>query len=312
MPYKDNKFTITDMDYSAATLDRCSALCERMSLPVTFNAIIQNIYFPLSRLIIEKKQSGPLLVSINGAQGTGKSTLTAFIKLIIESEFKLRVAAFSLDDFYYTRAEREQLGKDVHPLLVTRGVPGTHDIDLIENVLDTLLQGRKCSVPVFNKSVDDRLHPSEWMVYNNSIDVIIFEGWCNNSPVQNRTELINPVNELEEKEDSQGVWRHYANEKLDEYHQRLFKHADMCAMLKAPDFEHIYSWRSLQEQKLKSGMLADQQTRIMSQAELKRFIQHYERISRHTLTHLPETADLVLPIKADHSIDGIIGINDGQ
>jgi len=310
MPYKDNKLATPDVKFSASTLEHCLALSESMLLPDTFNTIIQNICFPLSHHIIEERKRGPMLVSINGAQGTGKSTLTAFIKLIIESEFKFRVASFSLDDFYYTRVEREQLGKDVHPLLVTRGVPGTHDVDLIENVLDSLLGGRGCDVPRFNKVFDDRCLPSEWMAYDNSIDVILFEGWCNNSPVQSLTDLVNPINELEEKEDAQGLWRHYVNEKLDEYHQRIFNQVDMSVMLKAPDFEHIYSWRSLQEQKLKSDTLADQKTQIMSHAELNRFIQHYERISRHTLKHFPEIADLVIPVSSDHSMDRIIKKND--
>ena len=83
----------------------------------------------------------------------------------------------------------------------------------------------------------------------------------------------------------------------------------MCIMLKAPDFECIYEWRSLQEQKLKSSSKHQKQHRVMNEAELARFIQHYERISRHTLEHLPSTADVVLPIAADHTITGIV-LND--
>lgn len=310
MSEKDVTFTATAIHDPLSTLDRCFSLCEKMSLPDAFHDIIREIYFPLSRLILEKKPSGPMLVSINGAQGTGKSTLTTFLKLIIESEFKLRVAAFSSDDFYYTRAEREKLAKEVHPLLQTRGVPGTHDIDLLVQVLEKLLEGKKCAVPGFDKARDDRVAPCGWMQYDDRVDVILFEGWCNNSPAQDSSELKNPINALEETEDSQGVWRYYTNEKLEEYHQRVFRHADMCIMLKAPDFESIYSWRSLQEQKLRSSLPADQQTRVMSDAELKRFIQHFERISRHTLKYLPEVADLVLPINMDHTIDGIIRRND--
>ena len=75
-------------------------------------------------------------------------------------------------------------------------------------------------------------------------------------------------------------------------------------MLQAPDFEHIYEWRSLQEEKLRQS--TGDTEHVMDEDQLRRFIQHYERISRHTLNHLPNNADVVLPIAEDHSITGII------
>lgn len=306
MSDKNITSTKPDTDCSAKTRSICTTLCNKMLLPGNFNKIIDNIYLPLGRLIIEKKQCEPLLVSINGAQGTGKSTFTTFIKEIIESEYNYNVAAFSLDDFYLTRALRKQLSHKVHPLLKTRGVPGTHDINLLENVLNELMKGDNCSVPVFDKAKDDRCPEIDWIDYDKNIDIILFEGWCNNSPLQNTSELNNPINELEENEDKQGIWRTYANEKLDEYHRRIFTHTDMSIMLKAPDFNHIYNWRNVQEQKLKVKTAISNQSHIMSQDELTRFIQHFERITRHTLNHLPENADIVIPINADRSINSIL------
>ena len=286
-------------------------MIEQMRLPESFSDIVEKTYLPLSRIIIDKKASGslsaPLFVNINGAQGTGKSTLTAFLKNIIESETGSRVAELSIDDFYLTREERKQLSETVHPLFVTRGVPGTHDIRLIDSVLQSLHHRHACKIPRFDKSVDDRRDESGWSACDDAVDFILFEGWCNSSPVQSDDELVTPVNELEEKEDAKGIWRHYVNEQLKGYHERIFKHADMNIMLNASDFERIYEWRSLQEQKLKASS-SDQQ-HVMNDVELKRFIQHYERISRHTLLHLPHTADVVLPIAEDHSITGIIQNN---
>jgi len=306
MSDKDIKYTKRYTDCSSSTSDKCSALREKMLLPERFNDIIGSIYLPISKLIVDKKQSRPLLVSINGAQGTGKSTLTTFIKQIIESEYNYNVAAFSLDDFYLTRELRKQLSHKIHPLLKTRGVPGTHDINLLENVLNSLLRGDTCSVPVFNKAKDNQVHRNDWINYNKRVDIILFEGWCNNSPIQNISELKNPINELEENEDKQGIWRTYANDKLDEYHQRVFKHADLCVMLKAPDFKYIYEWRNVQEHKLKLETPEFQQSHIMQKDDLVRFIQHFERITRHTIKHLPDDADLVIPINADHSINRIL------
>jgi len=300
---------MSDVSWSVKTQKRCASLIEKMLLPNNFHEIVRDIYLPLTQIILNKKKNQPLLVSINGAQGTGKSTLTAFIKQIIETELDCHVAALSLDDFYLSRANRQQLAEKIHPLFITRGVPGTHGLDEIEKALDSLINRKKCVAPKFSKAIDDLSNKSEWVAYNNPVEVILFEGWCNNSPIQNETELTKPINELEENEDTKSIWRHYANEQLKQYHHRIFDHTDMCIMLKPPSFEQIYDWRSLQEKKLKANTPSHQQ-HIMSDEQLKHFIQHYERITRHTLDHLPAIADVIIAITADHSLTGITQKND--
>lgn len=297
--------------YSSALIAALiTPLIKRMQLPDSFQEIVREFYLPLSQIIVDKiesrKKQQPLLVSINGAQGTGKSTLTVFLKHIIESKMKCHVANLSLDDFYCKRDERKRLAEKVHPLLVTRGVPGTHDVDLIEQVLDRLINRQACRAPRFNKATDERCDDSEWLQYSDPVEVILFEGWCNNSPAQSQSALQQPVNALERNEDPQGIWRQYVNEQLLEYQQRFFSRAELCIMLKADDFECVYDWRSLQEQKLQAGSRSVKQNRVMSKTELERFMQHFERISRHTLSHLPAMADVVLPVAADHSITAIV------
>lgn len=294
------------MNCSTKTLELCQGLIEQLRLPADFMTIVQSIYVPLAQMIIDHKQSSPLIVSINGAQGTGKSTITAFISLIIESEFSQRVAALSLDDFYHTRAERERIAAKVHPLLVTRGVPGTHDVDRLEQVLGRLLGGQACVVPRFNKAIDDRMPEQDWHEEPPGAGIILFEGWCNSSPPQADDALLKPINRLEATEDLQGVWRQYVNEQLKQYHQRIFDQAGLCIMLQVPGFEHIYEWRRLQEQKLREQTPADQQHALLDDVALRRFIDHYERISRHTLEHLPAQADILIPIEADHSIRALM------
>jgi len=297
---------MTKPTWSSTTQMLGSSLIKELRLPSSFKETMQGIYAPLIELVLSQKQNDVLFISINGAQGTGKSTLTLFLKQLIEAEFQHRVAAFSLDDFYLTRTQREDLSQQVHPLFITRGVPGTHDLDLLASSMESLLDGQGCSIPRFNKAIDDRYDKSDWLNVNKPVDIILFEGWCNNSPVQTAEELIKPINELEANEDKQGIWRHYCNDMLAQYHSRIFSRADMCIMLKAPDFEHIFEWRRLQEQKLREDARPGQHDRIMNDEQLKRFIQHYERISRHTLETLPNTADVVLPVAEDHSITEIV------
>ncbi len=282
-----------------------SVLIKQLQLPDNFKAVVSNVYLPLCRIIMEKKQAQPLLVSINGAQGTGKSTMTRFLKLVIKATASCQVAELSLDDFYLTRKERLALAGKVHPLLETRGVPGTHDVGLMEFVLERLMRQQPCSSPRFDKAVDDRVDKGEWQVHTKPVDIILFEGWCNNSPAQSAEELKVAINELEEKEDAQGVWRHYVNEQLIDYQQRIYTQADMCIMLQAADFSCVYQWRNLQERKLQANTLAGNKQGIMGERALKRFIQHFERISRHSIKYLPALADVVLPVAVDHSISGL-------
>ncbi|NNJ92039.1 MAG: hypothetical protein HKP55_10210 [Gammaproteobacteria bacterium] len=288
---------------------QCQHLIKVSRLPENFIEVVENIYFPLAVKLMNSKQQGPLLISINGAQGTGKSTLTQFIKVILEALSTKPAAAFSIDDFYLTRSQRQQLAKKVHPLFMTRGVPGTHDIDMMKSVLSNLLNGNKTQIPVFNKAIDDREKNESWQTITEAVDFILFEGWCVLSPPQAAEELVEPINELEKKEDPNTEWRRYANLKLTDYQQQLFSLTDVSIMLQPPDFDHIYQWRTLQEEKLRESTQAHSH-QLMDADALKRFIQHYERITRHTLAQLPEQVDYLLPVDRHHNITGIIERND--
>ncbi len=156
----------------------------------------------------------PFIIGINGAQGTGKSTLAALLTILLTEDHHLSVAQLSLDDFYFTRSEREDLAHEIHPLLSTRGVPGTHDIALALTTIRALTQaehGQTIELPRFNKAADDRFPLVQYDQVIGPTDVIIFEGWCVCAPPQDDTALRNPVNELEQKEDPQCIWRNHIN-----------------------------------------------------------------------------------------------------
>ena len=197
---------------------------EQRRLPANFLVGIERWFFPLAQKIQQQKESKPLLISFNGAQGSGKSTLTAFLQIILNQHFKLSTVEISIDNFYLTHQQRQQLAKDIHPLLATRGVPGTHDVDLAAKTIECLKQvsaDNPCLVPQFDKSIDDRLPPEQWNHVVKPVDVILFEGWCNHAPVQTAEALKQPINRLERAEDTQGIWRNYANDQLIKYHQKL-------------------------------------------------------------------------------------------
>lgn len=274
-------------------------------LPADFMSTIDQWYTPIATEIAnqQQKKQGALLVTINGSQGSGKTTLTHFLALLLEHEFGLNVIDFSLDDFYLTKAERLQLAEEVHPLLATRGVPGTHDVELATACLNKLLQKQPCTLPQFDKSIDDRATSDQWKTVEQPVDIILFEGWCMNAPAQTQSELVKPVNSLEASEDADGAWRQYVNEALLVYNEKLFELSDYFVFLQIPDFDLVYEWRGLQEKKLAlDKMDKASKAAVMDQQQVRRFIQHYERITRHCLKQLPTTADMIVALDKNHTI----------
>jgi D-glycerate 3-kinase len=279
---------------------------ESRGLPEDFMVTVVKWYLPLAQQIqrASQQQVGTFMVSFNGAQGSGKSTITAFLRLILIHQFGLNTVEVSIDDFYLTRAKRIELSSTLHPLLITRGVPGTHDVELAQKTLACLKncdQEHPCAVPVFDKAADDRSVKSDWPLVRQQIDIILFEGWCNHAPVQSEQQLEQPINDLERVEDEHGVWRHYANQQLKIYHEKLFTQAGFFIFLQVPSYEKVYEWRGLQESKLATAN-KDNKAGVMNESELKRFIQHYERITRQCLKELPSRADVVIRLDDDHII----------
>lgn len=273
-------------------------------LPRAFLSVVTGYYLPLARWINKHRQkNGCWIVGLNGAQGTGKSTLSDILKIILEHESHCRTAVLSLDDLYLAKADRVKLAQTVHPLLQTRGVPGTHDTKLGMDLLDALYalkEGEKLLLPRFDKARDDRKPEQDWESFTGPADIVIFEGWCVGVSADSNSELVHPVNALEAKEDPGGEWRHYVNNKLLRDYKDLFARLDALIMLKAPDFDSIYRWRWEQEQKL-AGTDGDS-THLMNKVELTRFLQHYERLTQRALDKLPGRADVVLELDREHQI----------
>ncbi|ANG64246.1 hypothetical protein A8C75_18375 [Marinobacterium aestuarii] len=276
--------------------------------------MFEAIYVPLAAWILchHRRQGAPLVVGLNGAQGAGKSTLSTLLDITLSEGFGLRVASFSIDDLYKTRAEREQLGAEVHPLLQTRGVPGSHDVQLGIELLQALKRGEHNAatrIPVFDKSTDDRCPVSVWREWSGGADVVLLEGWCVGARAQHDAALQQPINALERLEDPQGTWRRYVNEQLKGPYAELFALVDVLLMLKVPSMEAVYEWRSLQEKKLAERMQflreageSQGHLRIMGDAEIQRFIQHYERLTRAMLDEMPARADVTLHLNDNHKI----------
>jgi D-glycerate 3-kinase len=205
--------------------------------------------------------------------------------------------SLSLDDIYLTRAEREELARTVHPLLRTRGVPGTHDVALGLQVIAALERGEAALLPRFDKGTDDRAPQSAWDRAPANTRLLIFEGWCTGAVPQDEAALAEPVNALERDEDPDGSWRAHANRALAGEYRALFGRLDLLILLAAPGFETVYGWRCQQEQVLHQRGAPQ----AMSDEAIARFIAHYERLTRHILSEMPARADMVAWLAEDRS-----------
>lgn len=263
---------------------------------------LNNYYLPICEKIFKKLSKKKIkIIGLTGGQGAGKSTITQIIKLIFEIKYNFNVTFFSIDDFYKTLRERETLSKKIHPMFKTRGVPGTHDTKLLSKIFNDLSKKnfKPVYVPRFDKSIDDRFPKSKWQKISNKPDLIIFEGWCVGAKAQTKKQLLKPINILEKNNDSKLVWRTKVNNELNNNYRKIFSKIDCLVFLKVPNFECVYKWRLLQENKLK---LTSKGKKIMSPKQVREFIMYYERITKQMLEDLSKNAYAVLSLDKKHRL----------
>lgn len=261
----------------------------------------ESIYLPLAYWLADQHPDRFQVIGINGAQGSGKSTISNMMQMILGEGFGKHVQVLSIDDLYLQPEERAQLADSIHPLFATRGVPGTHDVQMGLELLEKLKAhqpGEAVHLPRFDKSRDRRHEPGQWTPVERPLDILILEGWCVGALPQQEHELAEHINELELKEDPEGHWRRAVNAALYEDYQKLFAELDVLIMMQVPAMEQVYHWRALQESKLGDRASMDQQA-------LRRFIMHYERLTLAQLEEMPSRADVVLKLDETHQIQSV-------
>ncbi len=244
----------------------------------------------------------PCILGLSGLQGSGKSTLARVMKAQAVTRGWV-TDVLSLDDFYYARSEREALAREVHPLLRTRGVPGTHEIELMMSVLAALPHASSrlpVPHPRFDKGRDTRISPSRWPRITQAPDLVIVEGWALGIRPQLQAALAKPINALERDEDADGSWRRWVNKQLRSY-QPLWRAFDALIVLQAPGWEIVRRWRGEQEQDL----IARRAPLAMGAPTMARFLMHFERLSRHALATLPALADTVVEYDDERHVTGL-------
>ncbi|WP_415320534.1 uridine kinase [Candidatus Pelagibacter sp. Uisw_092] len=272
------------------------------------NKMIKSFLIPVSFWIAKRaKKKTPLMIGLAGGQGSGKTTISSILTLILQKYFKLKVFKVSIDDFYKTRKDRKLLSKNKHPLLITRGVPGTHDVDLILKFFKNVKSKnfKNLTVPKFNKAIDDRCKKSLWYKLKSKPDVVIFEGWCVGARAQKVSQLKKPINSLEKVYDQGIKWRSHVNNQLKTKYKSLFKQLDELVYLKAKNFNLLRNWRLKQERKLWVQTKNKKNLKIMSSGDVKNFMQTYQRITQQMFKDALKISSIIMNLDSNHQIEKI-------
>jgi len=270
--------------------------------------MIKSFLIPVSFWIVKKiNKKKPLIIGLAGGQGSGKTTISSILTLILKKYFKLNVFKVSIDDFYKTRKDRKSLSKNKHPLLMTRGVPGTHDVDLMLNFFKKIKNKnfKTMQIPKFNKAIDDRCQKNLWYKIKTKPDVVIFEGWCVGARPQLNSQLKKPINSLEKVYDQGAKWRNHVNNQLKTKYKILFKQLDGFLYLKAKNFNLLREWRLKQERKLWIQTKNKKNLKIMSNGDVINFMQTYQRITQNMFKHAPKYSSIILNLNSNHQIKTI-------
>jgi D-glycerate 3-kinase len=270
--------------------------------------MLKSFLVPICFWIANKtKNKKPFFVGLAGGQGTGKTTTSSIIKIILEKYFKLNVFKISIDDFYKTRKERILLSKKIHPMLLTRGVPGTHDINMMLNFFKKVKNKKFKSfqLPNFNKAIDDRFAKKYWYNIKKKPDVIIFEGWCVGAKHEKKSSLNKAINSMERIKDPKKVWRKYVNHQLKQKYKDLYSQLNCLIYLKAKNFSLLQKWRLKQENKLWLKSKKTSKHKIMNKDDVISFMQTYQRITENMFKKMTNYASILVNLGSDHQINSV-------
>ncbi|AAP99774.1 MULTISPECIES: uridine kinase [Prochlorococcus] len=185
---------------------------------------------------------------ISALPGCGKTSFGKWIEAAAK-ELDISIKVLSLDDFYLPGSELEKAMKD-NPWNVPRGLPGSHSINLLENVIDKWISTGSLKAPQFDKSLRKGLGDrSGWT--NSSPDVLVLEGWflgC--TPLKSslnfngKDDVLSPKLTIFESD-----YRLKVQELIKDY-LPIWQRINRIWHLKANDFSSTCKWKVDQEKEM--------------------------------------------------------------
>ena len=246
------------------------------------------------KIIDLRKKRKNIFCLISGPQGSGKTTFSSHVKSALQKK-KLKVLVLSIDNFYLSKMDRQNLSNKTSNLFLIRGVPGTHNLKLLKEVVQKFKSKNKgkLKLPLFSKGHDDILK-SKFIDLNFPYDVFILEGWCVGYQGSSKLRLKKPVNQMEKSLDKNLTWRSYVNKMSKKYASLIYKKSDFSIFLKIPSFNQVFYWRKKQEQQIPKKLR-------MNNNQLKKFISFYQRITMDLLKDYKKCFKSFISIDSKHN-----------
>ena len=247
------------------------------------------------KILFKLKSKNKIMIA--GSQGSGKSSLSKLIKLYLEKFCYKSVVIISMDDFYLSKNQRTQLSKNIHPLFLTRGVPGTHDLELMNKKIKQIFKKEfPIYLPIFDKVSDSRKRTYKKVL---KADIVIFEGWCAGARPVHLNYLHENFNNLEKYKDKNFIWRNSYNKYLNEY-QKLFSQFNFFIYFQFNHWDHVLNWKYKQELELR-----DKKKDLGLKKYLREFIQYYEKVSKWMHLKVPKYCNILIKLDAHQKIKSI-------
>ena len=189
-------------------------------------------------------------------------------------------------------------------MLLTRGVPGTHDINMMLNFFKKVKSKKfkRLKLPTFNKAIDDRFNKKRWYDLKEKPDVIIFEGWCVGAKAEKINTLNKTINLMEKNKDKKKIWRKYVNQQLKSKYKNLYSQLNCLIYLRAKNFNLLQKWRLKQERKLLLSSKKNSKLKIMNKEDVLSFMQTYQRVTQNMFKNMPKYASIILNLNSNHQI----------
>jgi len=206
---------------------------------------------------LNKSTEKRIVIGLSALPGTGKTTLGLLIERL-SLKMDIKASVVSMDDFYLPFSEMNLVIKD-NPWNVSRGFPGSHSINLIEEKILEWKNTGRFNYPVFDKSLRNGLGDrSCWKT--DFPHILILEGWfLGVNQISSQwifKEKVKPHLDITEIE-----YRSKIQKNLNDY-LKIWQLLEKIWQIKPKNFSYMDQWKTNQENemlKIKGNALVDNQ-----------------------------------------------------